>query len=106
MARGDHGLPIVSHGPALPDPFMPAGWPPLKRPYNRLMDGLPAAWAACGRLLPIWKPHAIQLWLLSDGEVLRQNMERDFEVLLFLTEAFWRGVSKGVEEGLPAGGHP
>jgi hypothetical protein len=26
MARGSHGLPIVSPGPAMPDPFMPCGW--------------------------------------------------------------------------------
>jgi hypothetical protein len=26
MARGDHGLPKVLLGPALPDPSMPCGW--------------------------------------------------------------------------------
>jgi hypothetical protein len=30
----------------------PVGGPSLKRPYSRFRGGLPAGWAACGRLLP------------------------------------------------------
>jgi hypothetical protein len=33
---------------------------PLKRPYG---GGLLIGWAACGRHLPLWTPHAIRLWL-------------------------------------------
>jgi hypothetical protein len=42
MARGGHGLPKVSPGPAMPYPSMP-----------------------CGRLLPLWSPHAVRLCLYS-----------------------------------------
>jgi hypothetical protein len=45
MASGGHGLPKV-----------------LPRPYDRVRGGPPAGWAACGRLLPLWIPHAVRLW--------------------------------------------
>jgi hypothetical protein len=38
MARGGHGLPKVSLGPAMPYPFAPCRRPSLKRPYNRFRD--------------------------------------------------------------------
>jgi hypothetical protein len=64
VARGGHGLPKVSPRPAMPDPSRArhlAGGPPLKWPCGRFRDGLPAGRAACGRLLPLWIPHAICL---------------------------------------------
>jgi hypothetical protein len=49
--------------PGLPCPSLqrPAGRPPLKRPYGRLKGGLPTGRVDCGRLLPLWRPHAVRL---------------------------------------------
>jgi hypothetical protein len=60
MARGGHGLPKVSSGPAMPDPSMPCG---QATPDDRFRVGSPAGWAACSRLLPLWTPHAVRLCL-------------------------------------------
>jgi hypothetical protein len=38
------------------------GGPPLKRPYGHFRGHLYTGWAPCGRLLPIWTPHAVRLW--------------------------------------------
>jgi hypothetical protein len=39
IARGMYGLPKVLLGPAMPDLSRLCERPPLKRPYNRVMDG-------------------------------------------------------------------
>jgi hypothetical protein len=49
-------------GPSCPTLLRPASGSLLKRPYSRFRDGLPAGWAACGCLLPLWTPHAVRLW--------------------------------------------
>jgi hypothetical protein len=51
MARGIHGLPEGSPGPAQPNPFTPCG--PVASGRWR---------SPCGRLLPPWIPHAIRIW--------------------------------------------
>jgi hypothetical protein len=50
IARGGHGLPKVLPEPAMPCSFMPLG---------------PLGQVACGRLLPLWTPHAVHpcLWV-------------------------------------------
>jgi hypothetical protein len=54
MARGGHGLPKVSLGPAMPDP------------YGRFRGDLPATGrTACSRLLPVRTPHAVRLCMSS-----------------------------------------
>jgi hypothetical protein len=67
MARGGHGLPKVSPGLTMPNPYTPCrratpetalcpfqGWPAHR-------DGPPTGRAACSRLLPLWTPHAVGL---------------------------------------------
>jgi hypothetical protein len=49
-------------GPPCLTLISPAGGPPLKRPYGHFRGGLPTEHAACGRLLPLWTPHAVRLW--------------------------------------------
>jgi hypothetical protein len=39
----------------------PAGELPLKQPYGRFRSDLAAGRVACGRLVPLWTPHAIRL---------------------------------------------
>jgi hypothetical protein len=51
MARGDHGLPKVSHHLGL---STLCGW-------TNPVGGSPAERPACGRLLPLWTPHAVRL---------------------------------------------
>jgi hypothetical protein len=48
MARSDHGLRKVSLGPAQTFYALWAGGPPIVR-------------VACGRLQPLWTPHAVRL---------------------------------------------
>jgi hypothetical protein len=57
MARGGHGLPKVSPGPAMLYPSTPCGW---VTPYSRFRGGPPTGWVACGHLLPPWIPHAVR----------------------------------------------
>jgi hypothetical protein len=81
MARGGHGIPKVSPGPAMPIPSLPfgGGGTPLKRPYSHFRGG---------RLLSLWTPHAIRPWqnqwrtALEIAHALMENM---------LTE--WRDVT-------------
>jgi hypothetical protein len=61
MARGGHRLPKVSPGPPCLTLLRPAGGPPPKRPYGHFRGSPPAGRAACSRLLPPWKPHAVRL---------------------------------------------
>jgi hypothetical protein len=58
MERGDHGLPKVSPGPAMPYPSTPCavGRSTLKRPNSCYRRGPPTGRVACGRLLPHWIP--------------------------------------------------
>jgi len=61
-ARGGHGLPKVSPGPAMPDPSMPCG---RATPETALQQfrGRPAhRVGSLRRLLPFWTPHAVRLW--------------------------------------------
>jgi hypothetical protein len=59
MARDGHGLPGVSLGPAMRNPSMPWGRPPLAlQPFQ---GSPPAVWAACDHLLPFWTAHAVLL---------------------------------------------
>jgi hypothetical protein len=53
---GDHGISIVSDGPAMSYSSMPYGWATLR-------GGLPAEGVACGCLLPLWTFHAVRLCL-------------------------------------------
>jgi hypothetical protein len=53
MARGGHGIPKVSPGPAMPDPSTPCG--------QTFRGGSPAGRVACGRLLPFGTPYAYDL---------------------------------------------
>jgi hypothetical protein len=41
----------------------PACRPPLKRPYSCFRGGPPTGQAAYGRLLPLFTPHAVCLWM-------------------------------------------
>jgi hypothetical protein len=43
----------------------PAGIPTLKRPYSRFRGGPPAGQVACSRLLPLWTPLAVRLYICS-----------------------------------------
>jgi hypothetical protein len=61
MARGGHGLPKVSPGPAMPYPSTPCGQPPLKQPHSRFRGCPPCGQAACIHFLPLWTPHAVRL---------------------------------------------
>jgi hypothetical protein len=58
---GDHGLPEVLLGPAMPYFFTPAGRATPETALQPFQGGLPAGWAAYGRLLPPWTPHAVRL---------------------------------------------
>jgi hypothetical protein len=51
-------------GLACPALLCPAGGPTLRWPYSHLRGGLLAGQAAYGRLLPIWTPHVVRLWIL------------------------------------------
>jgi hypothetical protein len=51
------GLPCPSF-------LRPVVGPPLKLPYIHFRDGPPAWRAACGRILPLWTPHAVRLYRL------------------------------------------
>jgi hypothetical protein len=63
MARVGHGLhKKFLSGPPCPTLLCPTGGPPVKRPYGCFKGGPPAERPACGRLLPLWAPHAIRLW--------------------------------------------
>jgi hypothetical protein len=73
MATGGHGLPKVSPGPPCPTFLRPAGGPPLKWSYNCFRAALPAGHAACGRLLPLWTPHAVRLCLHSQKDGARRG---------------------------------
>jgi hypothetical protein len=79
IARRDHGLRKVLPGPAMPDPSTPCGQTILKRPYGRFRSGRLTGWVACGRLLPLWTPHAIHLCSLHttrmDGRRSRRRSE-------------------------------
>jgi hypothetical protein len=44
-----------------PTLLCPAGKAPLQRHYGHFRGSLPVGWAASGRLLPIWTPHAVHL---------------------------------------------
>jgi hypothetical protein len=46
-------------GPPCPTFLCPAGGPSLERIYGRSRSGPPTGYAACGRLEPLWIPHAI-----------------------------------------------
>jgi hypothetical protein len=59
--KGRHGLLKYHPDPACLTLLHPAVRPPLKRPYGRFKDGLPAGQAACSRLLPLRTPHAVHL---------------------------------------------
>jgi hypothetical protein len=47
--------------PAPPWLLRPSGRTSLKRYHGCFKDGTPAGRAACGRLLPLWTPHAVCL---------------------------------------------
>jgi hypothetical protein len=72
---GGRGLPRVSPGPAMPDPSMPCGRPPLKRPYGRFRGGPPARRAAWGRLLSPWIPHAAR-FCSQGSKMQKESAER------------------------------
>jgi hypothetical protein len=50
-------------GPLCLTLLRPAGRLPLKQHYGCFRSGPPAGRATCGRLLPVWTPHAIRLCL-------------------------------------------
>jgi hypothetical protein len=58
-------------GPPCPILLRPVGGPPLKQPYSRFRDGLPALRAAWGRLLPLWTPHVPTPYVYGDSLYLR-----------------------------------
>jgi hypothetical protein len=58
--RGIHGLPKVSCGPTMPDPYMPCGRATPQMALRPFGGGPSTGWAACGRLLPPWIPHAVR----------------------------------------------
>jgi hypothetical protein len=70
MARGDHGLPKVLPGPAMPNPFTPCRLTTPETAYSCFRGGLPARLAASGHLLPLWTPHAIRLCLSAGSPLL------------------------------------
>jgi hypothetical protein len=60
MVRGTHGLPKISLEPAMPNPSLPCGRPPLKLPYGRFKGGR----AACGHpTTPLGTPRRTPLVL-------------------------------------------
>jgi hypothetical protein len=61
MARVGHGLKFRP-GPPCPTLLCPVGGPPLKQPYRCFRGFPPAGQLACGRLLPLWTPHAVDSW--------------------------------------------
>jgi hypothetical protein len=66
MARGGHGLPEALLGPAMPDPSMPCGQPPLKWPYGRFRGGHLQGWRPAAVLVPPWIPHAVRMCFQVD----------------------------------------
>jgi hypothetical protein len=63
--------PKFHPGPPCPTLLRPAGGPLLKRYNGRFRGGQPTRQAACGRLLPLWSPHALRLTsLVSEGTCL------------------------------------
>jgi hypothetical protein len=54
-----------------------AGGPPLKRPYGKFRGGLPAGWAACGCLLPLWTatPYAYVFFTKTSLSVMADKKE-------------------------------
>jgi hypothetical protein len=59
-SRGGHGLPIVSPGPAMPNPCMPCGWETPETALWPFQGWPPTGQRACSRLLPPWTPHAVR----------------------------------------------
>jgi hypothetical protein len=62
MARGDHGLPKVSPGPAMPDRSMPCGWATPETapgPYGCFRDGPQSRPAAVFYPLGHLTPYAV-----------------------------------------------
>jgi hypothetical protein len=59
-------------GPPCPTLLRPAGGPPMKRPYVHFWGGPPSGRAACGRLLPLWPPHAVR----HNPSLLQQRRRR------------------------------
>jgi hypothetical protein len=57
MARGGHGLPEVSLGPAMPYPYTPCGQATPETAFSEM--GRPQG----GHLLPPWTPNAVRLCL-------------------------------------------
>jgi hypothetical protein len=53
MARGGHGLPKVSVGPAMPYPSMPCGQATPEMSLRLFQGGPPIGLAACRRILPL-----------------------------------------------------
>jgi hypothetical protein len=120
VARGGHGPPKVSRGPAIPCPSTPCG---RVTPQNGFVAV--SGWTACGCLLPVWTPHAIRLCRLlrwySGGDFFLSTMCLRIidkvaylimgNVVLFLramVPVFFVGVWRGVamdplkhHEGLP-----
>jgi hypothetical protein len=52
-------------GPPCPTLLSPAGGLPWKCPYGCFRGGLLARRVACGRLLPLWTPHAVRLCIVE-----------------------------------------
>jgi hypothetical protein len=62
MARGSHGLPKVSPGPAMHNTSTPCWWA-IPETALWLFQGWPARRAGVnGCLLPLWTPCAVRLW--------------------------------------------
>jgi transcription elongation factor Elf1 len=76
MARGIHGLPKVSLGPAMHNPCTPCGRATPKRPSSHFYGGPPIGRVACGRFLPPWIPHAVRACVRLTVEITVRTSEQ------------------------------
>jgi hypothetical protein len=60
--------------PPCPTLLGPGGWPPLNLPYSHFRGGPLTGQAACGRLLPLWTPHAVRIWVHGEGTCHKFNV--------------------------------
>jgi hypothetical protein len=93
-------------GPTCPTLLRPSGGPAPKRPYGCLRGGPPAERAACGRLLPLWVPHAARacfcsalLQLLEFYEDVRGRREiKSLAILVYTVEERKKDRERELEE--------
>jgi hypothetical protein len=100
MARGGHGLPKVSPGPAQPDPYMPCGWPAYRAGGLRL-SSTPLDTPRCTPMLinGVFLQHKNSISVAGEKVMMKglRNWERRSDSI-----DKRRGVAEGVEEGLKA----